>query len=80
MPSMELTAQKDSTAREHSVVYIEVGVFGGGGDQRDGAVLDELEKALLLLFVEVLDLVEVEQDAVGRHQRADLVDDRADVR
>ena len=39
------------------------------------AVLHELQQALLLFFVEILNFVEVEQNAPGRHQRADARDD-----
>ena len=39
-----------------------------------------LQQALLLFFVEGLDLVEIEQDAVGRHEGVQLGDDVLDVR
>ena len=50
---------KDGRAAQNRVEHREVGVFGRGGDERDAPVLDEFQKGLLLLFVEVLDLVEV---------------------
>ena len=71
---------KHRAAREDGVVYIEVRVFRRGRDERDRAVLDEFEQALLLLFIEVLDLVEIQKNAVRREHGVQLVDDRADVR
>ena len=62
-------------AGEQRVIDVEKRVLGGGGDERDAAVLYELEEALLLLFVEVLYLVEVEQHAAGREQGVELGDD-----
>ena len=38
---------------------VEIGVFRGRGDQGDLTVLDELQQGLLLLFVEVLNLIQV---------------------
>ena len=67
-------------AREQGVVDVEIGVLGGGGDERYAAVLDELEEALLLLFVEVLYLVEVEQHAAGGEHGVELGDDGLYVR
>ena len=54
---------KEGGAGDNGVVDVEMGVFGGGGDEGDAAVLHVLQKGLLLLTVEVLDLVQVEQDA-----------------
>ena len=61
---------EDRAAGDDGVVDVEVGVLGGGGDHRDVAALEVFEQALLLFLVEVLDLVEVEKDAVGRSERA----------
>ena len=66
-------------AAEHRVVNIEIGILGGGCDQRDLAVLHELQQGLLLLFVEVLDLVQVEEHPVGGQHGADVLDDVLDV-
>ena len=61
---------EDRAAGDDGVVDVEVGVLGGGGDHRDVAALEVFEQALLLFLVEVLDLVEVEKDAVRRGERA----------
>ena len=55
---------KHRAAREDGVVYIEVRVLRCGRNERDRAVLDKLQQALLLLFIEVLDLVEIQKNAV----------------
>ena len=71
---------KHRAAREDGVVYIEVRVLRCGRNERDRAVLDKLQQALLLLFIEVLDLVEIQKNAVRREHGVQLVDDRADIR
>ena len=70
---------EDGAAGEHRPVDVEIGVFGGGGDQGDPAVLDILQQRLLLLFVEVLDLVEVEDDPFVAGNRPEVVDHRLDI-
>ena len=40
----------------------------------------ELKKALLLLFVEILDLVQINQRAIGGEEGVQLVDDGLDIR
>ena len=67
-------------AAEHCVVDVEIRVFRRGGDDRDAAVLHEFEQRLLLLFVEILDLVKIQQHAAGREHGVELRDDIADVR
>ncbi len=54
---------KHRAAGQQRVIYVEVGVLGGGGNQRDGAVLHAFQQALLLSFVQVLDLVQIQQNA-----------------
>ena len=54
---------KHGAPAEQRVVDVEIGVLGGGGDEGDGAVLDALQQALLLLFVQILYLVQIEQQA-----------------
>ena len=67
---LDLLELEHRRAREQRVVNIEKRILRRGRDERDGAVLHEL-----LLFVEILNFVEVEQNAPGRHQRADARDD-----
>ena len=54
-------------------------VLGGGCNEGDRAVLDALQQALLLLFVQVLDLVQIQQDAARPRQCADVLEHRLDV-
>ena len=75
----ELLELKDSGAGEHRVVHVKVGIFRGGGDEGHVPVLHYLQQGLLLLFVEVLDLIQVEQDAVGGQHGAHLGNNVLDV-
>ena len=70
---------KHRAAGKQRVIDVEIGVLGGGGDQGDAAVLDTFQKALLLLFVQVLDLVQIQQYAARRCQRADILEHRLDI-
>ena len=70
---------EDGRTAEDGVEDGEVGVFGGGGDERDASVLDKLQKGLLLLFIEILDLVEVQKHAARCEEGVQLVDDLLDV-
>ena len=70
---------KDRGAAEDRVVDVEIGVLRGGGDEGDAAVLDVFQQGLLLLFVEILDLVQVEQDAVAADDGVQLLHDGLDV-
>ena len=63
---------KHCGAAQNGVIYVKIGVFRCGSDQRDAAVFDELQERLLLLFVEILDLIKVQQNAVYRLQRVYL--------
>ena len=58
-----------SAFRNASRVDDEIGVLGRRANQRYAAVLNIFEQALLLLFVEILDLVNVQNDAARVHQR-----------
>ena len=71
---------KHRAAAEHRVIDIEIRVFRCRGNDRDAAVLHELQQRLLLLFVEVLDLVEIQQHTAGREHGIELGNDIADVR
>ena len=70
---------KDGAAAQHRIVNIEVGVFGGGGDEGDAAVLNKLQQVLLLLFIEVLNLVQIEDHTVTPFKGIQLADDLLDV-
>ena len=70
---------KDRASRQNGVVDIKIRIFRRRGDQRDLAVFDVLQQRLLLLFVEILDLVKVEQHAVRRHEGVELGIDLLDV-
>ena len=52
---------------EQGVVYIKIRILRGGGHQGDLAVFHVLQQALLLLFVEILYLIQVQQRPVGGH-------------
>ena len=71
---------KHRAAAEHRVIDIEIRVFRRGGDDRDAAVLHELQQRLLLLFVKILDLIEIQQHAAGREHGIELGNDIANVR
>ena len=70
---------KHRAAGKQRVVYIKVWVLGGGGNQGDGALLYTFQQALLLALVEVLDLVQIQQNAAVGTQGADVVQHRLDV-
>ena len=62
-------------AGQQGVVHIEIGILRGGGDEGDLAVFHELQQALLLLLVEILDLVQVQQHPVGGQHGVHVRDD-----
>ena len=66
---------ENRAAAQKRVVNVKVRVFRRRGDEGYPPVLDELEQALLLLFVEVLYLVEIEQHAAGGEHGVQLGDD-----
>ena len=61
---------EDRAPAQDRVENIKVWVFRRGGDQCDAAVLDKFQKALLLLFIKILYLVQVEQHAAGSQEGA----------
>ena len=70
---------KDSGTAQYGVVYIEIWIFRCGRNQCDTAVLQKFQQRLLLLFVEILDLIEIQQNTVNsvktvqsRHYLADV--------
>ena len=66
-------------AGQQRIIDVKIRVLGRGGDEGHAAVLDALQQALLLLFVQVLDLVQIEQDAPRPGQRADVLEHGLDV-
>ena len=66
---------KYAAAGKQRVIHIEKGIFRGGGDEGQGPVLHKFQQALLLLFVEILDLIQIQQDAAGGQQRPHIRDD-----
>ena len=70
---------KHRGAAENGVKHAEIGVFRGGGDEGDPPVLDKFQQGLLLFFVEILDLVQIEQHAAGGQHGVKLGDDLLDV-
>ena len=63
---------KHRAARKQGVIDIKIRVLGGGGDQRDGTLLHTFQQALLLALVEILNLVQIQQNAAACPQRADI--------
>ena len=59
-------------AGQHRAEHRKEGVLRGGGDEGDAAVLHELQQGLLLLFVEILDLVQIQQHPLRSQQGADV--------
>ena len=66
---------KHAAAGEQRVVHIEKRIFRGGGDQGQRPVLHKFQQALLLLLVEILDLIQIQQDAAGGQQRPHIRND-----
>ena len=70
---------KHRAAGQQRIINVEVWIFGGGCNERHRAVLNAFQQALLLFFVQVLDLVQIQQDASRTCQRADILEHRLDV-
>ncbi len=70
---------KNGAPAQNGVEYIEVRVLRGGGDEGNLAVFNELQQGLLLFLVEILDFVQVQQDAPRGQEGVQLVDDGLDV-
>ena len=60
---------EDRAPGENGVIDVKIGVFRRGCDQSDLAILYEFQQALLLLLGEILNLIQVEQNAVGGQKR-----------
>ena len=70
---------KHRRARQDSVVDIEIWVFRRRCNECDLAVFNILQQRLLLFFVEILDLVEVQEHPVRREEGIELGVDLLDV-
>ena len=57
---------------DEGIVDGEIGVLRGGGDEGDLSVFHVLQEQLLLFLVEILDFVQIEQDAVHAGERPHL--------
>ena len=57
---------KHRAPAEHCRINIKIRVLRGAGDQGDLAVFYVFQQGLLLAFVKILDLVQIQQYAVGR--------------
>ena len=57
---------------DEGIVDGEMGVLCGGGDEGNLSVFHVLQKQLLLFLVEILDFVQIEQDAVHAGERPHL--------
>ena len=66
---------KHRAAGQQGSVHIKVRVLRGGGDEGQRAVLHEFQQALLLLLIEVLNLVQVQQNAPWGQQRPHVGND-----
>ena len=70
---------KHRRARQDGVIDIKIRIFRRGRNERDLAVFDVFQQRLLLLFIEILDLVQIQQHAVRRKERVELSVDLLDV-
>ena len=71
---------KDGTPGQQRPVHIEIRIFRRGGNQGQFAVFHEFQQALLLFLVEILDFVQIQQDAAGGQQRPHVRDNLLDIR
>ena len=65
---------KHRGAAQHGGIDIKIRVLGGGGDQGDISVFNVLQQALLLFFVKILYLVQIQQQPVRGGDGAELGD------
>ena len=71
LPGNLLELKHRGTA-EDGVEHIEIGILRGGGDKGDFSVFDVFQQGLLLLFVEGLNLVQIQQHPIGGHKGIQL--------
>ena len=79
VPGGQALEFKDRAPGQQGIINVKIGILGGGGDQGDGPLLQAFQQTLLLLFVQILDLVQVEQDAPRPRQGADVLEHRLDI-
>ena len=60
---------KHRAARHDRRINVKIRIFRRGSDKRDSAVFYIFQKRLLLLFIEILHLVKIQQNAVRSEQR-----------
>ena len=70
---------KDGASAQNGVVYIKIGVFRGGGNEGDLPVFHEFQQGLLLFFIEILDLVQIEQHSLGSQEGVQLIHNGFDI-
>lgn len=70
---------KNGRTAEYGTVNIKIRVLSGGGDQGDPPVFDMLQQGLLLLFIEILDLVEIQENATDAREGVELLHHRLDI-
>ncbi len=61
-------------------VNIKIGVFCCGSNQCNGTVFDKFQQCLLLFFIKILDLIQIQKNAVRRFKRAEPTDNLVDIR
>ena len=71
---------KHRAPAQNGAIYIEIRIFRGRGNHCDAAVLQKLKQRLLLLFVEILDLVQIQKNTVYSVDPIQAANDLADVR
>ena len=55
---------KDSASGDDSVINIKIWIFCGGSNQGNLSIFQKFQKGLLLLFVEILDLIQIQNNTV----------------
>ena len=70
---------KYRAAGQQCIIDVKIRVFRSRGNEGDCAVFNTFQQALLLLFVQVLDLIQIEQDASRPGQGADVFQHGLDI-
>ena len=71
---------KHSGAAEDGVINVEIGILGGGSDQSNLTVLNKLQQGLLLTLIEILNLIQIQQDAVHTRKGVQFLHHCLDIR
>ena len=69
-----------SRTAQNGRIHIKIGVFCGGSNQSDTPVLNEFQKSLLLLFIEILNLIQIQHHPLRCQQSPHIRGDGLDVR